>query len=610
MLVVLRLVERLLTADGEAPVVEFSQMATSLFGKIAVWNQTRKFKCVGRDGSDAKGKTDKRNVVDLCDQQLAFELGLVSWFVPVFRERADEFTGLIGEGLRTLLGVFCCNSRVLSPAVMAQASSLITSMSRLMPPASCDEVACSLISPHPPTPTPTSPSQTVVDRAPQTTAAGAAAANATLPKCVARMLSAVPDKCEPGLKFLYCLAAAGPGRNLGSELQMTGSQTVAKKQGCVAVEKGMCFQNSGDYDDRLRACVSSIFLMLAGEVDPDDHTAWFMAVSKFVREHSPLTPFPSTKLGCDLPVGADHGGVAGADTNGGGGRDVGGDACSWPVVPGGGFVALQVMGGRISSIQSLAEGTCVETPDGLQCVVAHSAEHEQHMWLAGPDGSIRQCEKRKVLLHSGYSGRLGPRTLGLLLPHVLALKNAPQSMLFAVNMGDCARTNAVGPTLPDKRSAASGQDAAAMAEARWIELRVLKALVEHACAYDGYGLSGIGGADNALGQFEFATKGAKEVAEELDEKGILTPIIQLALRAHEQTRVSFTVSAMEECLSLLEAYGRRARKFSTLADDPQEQLPPAPVCPTAGHSMVAMVGSYRSYECNGCGRGGDGRLRM
>ena len=92
-------------------------------------------------------------------------------------------------------------------------------------------------------------------------------------------------------------------------------------------------------------------------MDPDDHTPWFKAVSKFVSIHSPLTCSDSGKPSGEVPggggcQGASQERVGDAASVGGGGRDGGrdggrnGDAGSLPMVRGGNIVALHVMGGR------------------------------------------------------------------------------------------------------------------------------------------------------------------------------------------------------------------------------------------------------------------------
>jgi hypothetical protein len=92
-LTLLTVVERLLAAEGEAPLVEFEQMSTRVFHALALWSK----KSRGRAAAGAgEGNADEV-------QLLLFGLGLVGCILPALTERAEEFGAIIELGVGVLL---------------------------------------------------------------------------------------------------------------------------------------------------------------------------------------------------------------------------------------------------------------------------------------------------------------------------------------------------------------------------------------------------------------------------------------------------------------------------------------------------------------------------
>ena len=281
---------------------------------------------------------------------------------------------------------------------------------------------------------------------------------------MARVVENLPPDLPQGLKFLYCLSASSMHRQPASSMHR-------------------------------------VWLNLAGELDAQDLVVWWPAVRKFIALHQKAGG-AAAQAGEETADAALRGGSAGGSEGIGarGGAEVG--DVTYPLLRGGGRLALEVLGG---TLPRLSQGVEVALPDGRPGFVIHASPDA--VCVSMRDGSLRQCPTKHLYPCSVYAGRLGPRSLGLLLAHVLALKDTNQAVgLFSVAVSDISND----AKAEDESVVTSSFQEAAMLE----QVRVFKALVHHASAYDGYGMSSEG--DQMHQTFEFSTKGAEEVAEQLD----------------------------------------------------------------------------------------------
>jgi len=168
-------------------------------------------------------------------------------------------------------------------------------------------------------------------------------------------------------------------------------------------------------------------------------------------------------------------------------------------------ISIEVLGGRV---RKPSPGCGVELFDGREGVVLQA--QGQKAWV-GCKASLRLLDMQKEVRYLQVPSRshIGTETLEILLKNVAADFEA-----------------AGGAGIQDD------------------QIRKLKALAEHAVAYDGFG--------GAMVDGSFGSSGAAEVAAILDRHQMLLPIIELALRADEHRDVRRAVCVLEECFVALE----------------------------------------------------------
>ena len=102
------------------------------------------------------------------------------------------------------------------------------------------------------------------------------------------------------------------------------------------------------------------------------------------------------------------------------------------------MLSLGVLGG---TIPRLSQGVEVTQPNGQTGIVIHTPSLSTGaVWVSmrvGGDarGSIQQWRTKQLYPHSDYEGRLGPRTLSLLVPHVQALMNSKDAAIAKGSVG-------------------------------------------------------------------------------------------------------------------------------------------------------------------------------
>jgi len=380
MVVVLTVVEKIVAHEGELPIVELCAIFTSLVDCVVRW-------------------------ATQSNPSLAFGLGALSHLFQPLRERSEEFQDMISEGVRKMMLLLGATAVMSHGNRQLQAfMDFLGALVCLLKPMECDQIILLIIEKE--------------DESPS--------------KCVGvEALKQLPDDPEPGLAFLYWVAALG------------GLQ----------------------YNSYSATAVSRMFSLLSQELDQDGIAAWWTPLLRFLRLHSTAaSPGTASAEGSEVP--STSVGVNGGEL----------------IVNFGELISLEVLGGKMAF---LTTGSGVDLKDGRTGVIVQFCKSEDKVWVALSDSTLCECEVKSLYFKSPYTGRLGPQSLDVLLPWVFLMKDD----LFRKTWShvDVASTE---QSESDTKEPASTH-CTEIRRMMW-QLRVLKALVEHSASYDGFGDSSAG----------------------------------------------------------------------------------------------------------------------